>query len=355
MYILLASGARERYLDEVVRVLAIPSGAQINFRYKKKWLTGSVNSNMKKLIGANCLIGHISFHNSSSKITPLRYGKIADYKISGDFIVINFVAESYTKVTDNNEFQKELVRYADNIPQDPNGTGFFTYYNNSLPIKGVSIKDDNSYWEDTVKTLSKCDDFKKRAYNFFIVEGIFKSKNKKVISKDKFFTLNSGCCYEIVISFFNSVYNECRSSLNIESSSCVKFISSNICVFDTEYDTREIKIISNNHATQTYGYLHFDSASSICNSAEHTKTFAGIDFDLPIKVKGNTLYNITTAFVFGAAIFFASMKTNSVLPNDTSLFSAAFWTKFLSDNWWRMLASLLSGIVASFGIKKPFW
>lgn len=353
MYIFLASGYRKRYLDEVVRSLSLPSGALITLRYDNQWISPKAKELVKrKIYGAKCLICYIQYVNEESEVIPVRFGKIADAEDAGSFTAINIAVDEYACVYDKNLFRESFYKKATGIPNSSSGGFFFTEFDENATIFGLSSGNNKKYWEKTVVELLGCPKFNEINYNFFRMDGIFRQKTWFGNSITSIFQkgnciLKSGQSYHIKICFFKSFSTKYDNQIVASSDNNIKFISPTKIPIDTSYDVRRISFKTAVVSFLTYGYINIDSN----HGKSIGENFSGIDFDLSYKIEGNIVYNISVGLIFGLFLFLANFKGPSVTTSQPVEMTKLFF----EYNWVRLLLSIIAGMVASFGIKKPFW
>lgn len=352
MFIFLASNYRTRYLDEIVRSLALPVGGQINLRYKMDWLSEKAKELVEnQSVGDRCLICYIYYTASGSKVVPVRFGKIVSTDDAGSFVVITISVGKYPNCYEPTKFLETLKSKATNIPENPTSGFFFT----DLDIKkqcfeGVSSGFKKDYWDNTVSAIKQLNDFQVRKYNFFRLEGVFsqsKFPKKKELCEAKhgFFQLKSGGSYQLKFTFLDTYSSTHKNDIVADGDNNVKYYTPTVIPIDTSYDVRQISFKTSINTFSTYGHINIDS-----NQGIDMGDLFGIDFDLMLKIKGNVIYNIVIGLIFGTFLFLASMKIDTSAKDDSNAIKL-----FIENNGIRYLISCIAGLVASFGIKKPFW
>ena len=109
---LLSSAARRQYAEDIIRVLALPRGARLQFRYHHDLTTDSIRNAMQAgtLVGSDCLVSflHSSDKGVSPELIPCRSGKIIRAGSFGPFIVIVFAVEDFVFSEDWENFTSKL-------------------------------------------------------------------------------------------------------------------------------------------------------------------------------------------------------------------------------------------------------
>lgn len=100
MLILLSSGARRRYRDDIVRALAQPAGSVLRFRYGEKHVATSVLDTVRagKLDDQRALVCYFS---ATTKLVPCRFAHIDRAELVGSSLMLSLrIAEYVTKLDD---------------------------------------------------------------------------------------------------------------------------------------------------------------------------------------------------------------------------------------------------------------
>lgn len=105
MLILLSSGARRRYRDDIVRALAHPSGTRLRFRYGEEYVEPSVLADARngKLVGREAVVTHLADQTEGrpALLIPCRFATIANATMVGTSLVITLTAGAYVQRLDD--------------------------------------------------------------------------------------------------------------------------------------------------------------------------------------------------------------------------------------------------------------
>src|SRR5262245_6449097 len=71
MFLLLSSAARPRYREDILRCLAAPVGATVQFRYQKKWIAEHSPNSLSGKEGLDCFVGDAE--TGYQPLTPVRH------------------------------------------------------------------------------------------------------------------------------------------------------------------------------------------------------------------------------------------------------------------------------------------
>src|SRR5438477_10287636 len=87
MFVCLSSGASPRYRQDILRALAMPHGASLQFRYQSKWIAPSATEKIKnaKVGNTPALIAYIdqTVPGQTPELTSCRFARISDASVHG--------------------------------------------------------------------------------------------------------------------------------------------------------------------------------------------------------------------------------------------------------------------------------
>lgn len=119
MLVCLSSGARNRYLEDIVRSLALPEGAALQFRYDQSLIDVQTMARLKdgSAKGEEVLICYLftTDKGADTSIVPTRFAEIAEVKIVGSSVVLVFKLGAFAAV-DNYPNLTAKVRAISQIP-----------------------------------------------------------------------------------------------------------------------------------------------------------------------------------------------------------------------------------------------
>ena len=105
MLILLSSGARRRYRDDIIRTLAHPAGTELRFRYGTDHVEASVLADLRtgNLTGQDVLICHLADRKDGkpAALIPCRFATISRAKLVGTSIVLTLATGAYAQQLDD--------------------------------------------------------------------------------------------------------------------------------------------------------------------------------------------------------------------------------------------------------------
>jgi hypothetical protein len=112
LLILLSSGARRRYRDDIIRALAHPPGTQLRFRYGRNYVANVLLSTpgSKALVGQDALICHLADQQDGKPalLVPCRFVSVDQAQMVGSSLILTLRADAYVQRL-NNEALRNLM------------------------------------------------------------------------------------------------------------------------------------------------------------------------------------------------------------------------------------------------------
>src|SRR5688572_18618268 len=105
MIVFLSSSARPRYADDIIRMLSLPIGAQMQFRYSANWLATDVRDQVPRglLAGEYALVCFVADDKASKpyEMVPVRFVRIIRAEQVGTSYILTLAADAFASgVTD---------------------------------------------------------------------------------------------------------------------------------------------------------------------------------------------------------------------------------------------------------------
>ena len=105
MIVLLSSASRTRYSDDIIRILALPRGGQMQFRYANSWLSGDVRRQVPRtmLAGSYALVCYLADGAAavSHEIVPVRLVRIIRAEQVGSSYIFTIEAQDFVSGLDD--------------------------------------------------------------------------------------------------------------------------------------------------------------------------------------------------------------------------------------------------------------
>lgn len=119
--LLLSSGSRPRYLEDVVRALALLDGGHIQFRYENKLVASGVRAHLgeRGLVGHTCYLAYLDNRTAGKKpeIVPLREAEVLEASERGSSIILRLAARRYIRTNELSRLQHFFERSATKSPR----------------------------------------------------------------------------------------------------------------------------------------------------------------------------------------------------------------------------------------------
>src|SRR5713226_4392708 len=115
-FLCLSSGLTPQYRLDILRLLALPRGTYIQFRYEEAIIAKTLRAALAQnaLRDAKVLLAHVDCNPSARQpdgncpITPCRYSTLVTSNKVGEFYFLQFRVEEFAPCQDTVSFQKQL-------------------------------------------------------------------------------------------------------------------------------------------------------------------------------------------------------------------------------------------------------
>lgn len=346
----LGSGKTIRFKQDTLQTMALPSGAEIQFRYTDDLIPSSLQQRLESrtLSGASVLLGFVDNNQRDSEgygsVLPLRYGKLLDSARVGRVFILRFELEEFAVTKDLESLQKLLPRERrrkdKTTGQSAGALALELPEGFPGPARSTDIKD----WDGTIAELVKHDDFKDQTY-FLNIRGVFARGNTNPVElKDGECILGSENEYELKLYYLNpkpDPNNQAVQWLNVEATDPWLRIETPHLPLDSFYDVIPVQLGTPNagsHAERTV--LMFHDKEPIQNGNR-----LRIELYVPVRVEGTFLRTLIYGSALGVLLAFqqliAIFSSKELRYSKTWLVVAAFGL------------GILTGIFLAFGLAKP--
>lgn len=309
MFVCLSSGAKPRYRQDILRAIAMPRGALLQFRYGLELVTESIQGRIRKdtTRGEMVLIAYLdqSDRTEPPKFVPCRFAKMAAARIHGSTTSLTFELDSFAYVEDVKGFNSHLRTVCkDSLPfrqtaDDEYAQGAFWF---EVPTEGVSDvipTYDLHNWENIIGQLVRHQDFA-RENCFYTIEGLYDvSANTKLEMQSGRYALKPSRDYEIKLYHFLPKKAEQLVYLHFDASppSTVLTSGRSTLVADSEYDMKSIRFRTGRPTRQERAIL------SIFRSEQRPDPeFRTLDFDMALSIAGSWRMLLAWGIVVGLLI-----------------------------------------------------
>lgn len=347
MFVCLSSGARPRYRQDILRAIAMPRGARLQFRYRLELVAESVQVRIRNGTAnqEKVLIAYLDQSDRSKmpEFVPCRFATIVGARIHGSTTTAIFELDAFAYAHDVAGFNSHLRTISgERLPLRQNSNQEFAQGAFWFEVPGDAANDaigtyDLTNWENIVTQLTHRQDFATEKC-FYVVEGLRQlPKGEKVEMRDGMYPLKSSHKYEIGLYHFlpKEPGGVCHLNLAASPPSSIALPSGGALVIDSEYDMKCVL---------------FETAPSpsdrdaILSVTERDQTEALVsDFDLPLHVSGSSRGLFGLGLAIGILIAVPHLATAITTLSGAKL----TWVCLM-----QVVASILAGLLAAFGLNK---
>lgn len=386
VFIFLSSGASQRYRDDVLRAIALPRGAYLQFRYSvdayvatgvqralaidpmslvgRKALLCSLDRRlavgatvMGSIAGAEKLTG-VPGQPHQPEVVPCRYAQIAEVEVVGDAVFIRFALEGFPNLGDSKAFNDALRTEGDaargRVPSwvakgaEFEVVGEFWLERGEIPkdcLESNNRAADIAAFQKVVDRLAVHAEYSKETAFFHLI-GIRKRQKKKlcdvgyIVPKEGRFSASSNKW--LALDIFHHEPKSVQPKGRVQVSATfdeVQFDGPSAVHIDSWYDLAEVRLRTPATAVERRGVVDLHL---------HREDGAGpvLMMELPVCVPTSKLRFLAIAVLVSLAMFVASAL-------DTLTREGFSWEKGGVVLAFQLVASLVVGFVAAFGIKMP--
>lgn len=346
MLLLLSSGARARYREDIVRCLALPPGAQLQFRYDLTIVDDAIVSDVKsgKLIGQQALVCYLwnRAEGAPTEFIPCRMVEIVRAEILGSSFIVLFKVGTYPRANDD---------LASLIPDDAGRLAHWERDGAAFKLRGlfaVALKsrpvldssNDLSAFEGVVKKLSQYSDFSgAKPCQFFAVAGIHEissdcegNETFRTVSATRHgsYILRSGDEYELLVYVFapdqGPMASISETAIHVQSENqLVEFPLTKSREIDSEYDLKKFRFFTERSLSR------ITAAVIVFIHTEHAIDEGSSDIAIPVIFKGRWAVGVSRTLLIAVgssvpAMFAAAASSKLSFGLGVLMFGAAIAT-----------------------------
>ena len=176
MIIFLSSSSRPRYADDIIRMLALPHGGQMQFRYSANWLADDVRSRVPgaQLADESALICFVADGTAANpyELVPVRFARIIRAEQVGTSYILTLAADAFATNLSDAALRAAMtttdrIRLPNSAPAADELYGFSADFD-PRPHKRRSF----DAFETTARTLSDHASFATEQTAFFSVRNV---------------------------------------------------------------------------------------------------------------------------------------------------------------------------------------
>lgn len=354
MLLCISSAAMPRYKQDILRALAMPVGARLQFRYNLRWVAQALHDRTKSdsLKGLEACIAYIdqSLSEKPPDIAPIRAATILSTEVQGDFCVVEFELAGFAFAKDLPAFNKQLRTLSGNLPNWIDGS-VKGHYLEEIDRKTLALEmnADTGQWQGICKALVAYPDFQAQKL-FYRLERVYRvATGRPAECKDGVLRLCAGDLYDLQLlhyspkklAFQEPLKNDGLNWLVTDADEKVlTFVSTRALAIDSDYDVKAVRVRA---ATTT---VPLDARVSFSRRPEGaTKAEDGTwDFDLQARVTPRW-WTLTWQGLVGGALVAAQGLLLTF--NNKNIENQATVAILVG------VVGLATGLFASFGLRKP--
>jgi hypothetical protein len=357
----LSSGLMPQYRLDILRVIALPDRATIQFRYSEHLVHADLRESFTRdqCVGRNVLIGHVDGNPSrqlsdrACPVTLCRQGSFEQTQRSGSYFVLKITLGSVALTSDWDQSQSEIEsvrpRHRDDPDQgDPKphpGLSGLWCFETMLTTTPMLNLDSVGIWETVVKQLWQSPDFQKQAF-FFAIDGLYASDRRSVelqSMSEGHFTLRADKEYELRVLHWHpeadlrpALTRGTNMTVNVESPQLRPVTSPRLPV-DSPYDVKAYRVRSGASTKEEFGSfvvkIEGEDGKPVSDQPE---------IFLPVRVRPSYVKIVALTVLLAALLWLQQLvPLLSKGPVDKLMAGVTF------------LIATIAAFVVVFGIKKP--
>lgn len=342
MYLCLSSGSRPRYRRDISRALALPRGAQLQFRYRRRWIAAPILESLddpkrrKKLRGASVLVAYIDQTSKTAEpqIVPCRLATLADSVLLGRSASLQLTVTDFALAADlastNQAMRSPPVT---DLPHRVGNEFEGLYWLDVADVPGLAFSSDVGMFEEIVQQLAPLPDFEDDRF-FYTVQGLVETGDDAELPvKDNTLELRPNRDYDLRLYHYHPTEGDPGSTLGATvSGTSVSFTMTPDLVLDSPYDVKRFRFRTDSSISGDRGVF------TLRQKRESDEEWQW-DFDLPFHLKRAFTRRVGLAVLI--AVFLAIPPITSAFSNNPRIVIPA-----------SAIFGLAAGLSAAFGIQR---
>jgi hypothetical protein len=354
--LLLSSGIRPRYRHDILRALALPTGAQLQFRYQRKYLREDLFEKLTRnqVHGHKILVGYLDASDKGRipTIVPCRMGTVSDSRTEGDFALIRFKVDEFAHSSDIAGLEKKLrdslgeARYP--YWEEGNCKGHFCIELSTLPSE-ITASPELTTWQLIVKQIGASSDFEEEPF-FYSVRRLRKlSDDRETSLSDSKYVVAASSIYRLEIAHFSPNSPDAKLNRDVSNTSSLNVtlegpglqaLAGMRIVVDSPYDVKEVSFRTDGESRRLHALMSLSRQTRI--SAEGKSLLQDtLDFEIAVEVEGSWIKPISIAFLIGISLA-AQQGVPLFKANQLDVTSGVILT----------VLGVVIGLLVVFGVKK---
>jgi hypothetical protein len=355
MFVCLSSAARPEYARDILRALAMPAGAQLQFRYERSLIAASIDlkleSSPEEFREKECLICFIdqSDRAKEPEIIPCRLASLVSARLHGTTCSLTFMLGEFAYAPDLPTFRNELANVAANtLPrwgtrEYPEGKYWLDITQNASDLRQIQYTSGHwinklGTWEKIVGQIMNRKGFEQEPV-FFTMDGIRRIRdNQEWKFENGVLPLNPGSDYESRIYHYvvRPTFQPSQLCVTIAGKG-IEPISGMVLPIESEYDWMYFRIRTSRPSTEETAILNIARADAT-GKPEWS-------FNITTQTKPSHLaiwgWGLAVGVLLTVPQAYAAWNDTN-LANNVNVPILAF------------LANIVAGIMAAYGFRRSF-
>ena len=316
MFLCLSSGSSPRYREDVLRAIAQPAGTDLQFRYRRRWLSTGMQDALKTIptTRPTALIAYIDQRNNPAipEIVPCRFAQLVDAQEHGSTVSLTLRLGGTAYARDLKDANGELRKMAPDLPVLNVEKGRLVgSWATALSGNPTSIRNESELesWELVVDQLLAHEDFASEEV-FYFVHGIRNGSGHLAEKKDGRIVLDQPGDYALEVYHYYPKSELPRVSFfKVASSSpALRFWGGTVSAIDSPYDLKVFRFSAD-------ALLDSQRAVISLRKADSTAADSASGIDVPVTVKGQQFRFVGFGLLIGLSL--ASPQIVAALSNTT--------------------------------------
>ena len=357
MHLMLNAAERPRYLEDMMRVLSMPHGSYVRYRYQLRHLHEDIRENIARLRDVPCLIAYIDQHDSDAppRVVPCRFARIVRAERHGSTASALLELGNFAFAPDLDAVNVALREQDIGLPVTKRNTGvarrfYWTQLRWRDATNQIDLTEINdgfpggmlAGWEEIVRQVSASPVFDVTRV-FYIVDSLKclasgHSPEFRIQPENGVFRLLPNKEYIIRLYHFHPNKNQPGQTFRFSSSQPnVELITNPELLIDSPYDRKEVRFLTGEPSNKQTGRL------SIFREELGGTGTPLWQFDIEIAIASAKRSRLLQGIGLGILLAFPQVL---IISRTKELVGRGPLVVMV------IVAALLTGIFASFNLKK---
>jgi hypothetical protein len=350
--ICLSSGIEPRYRLDILRLLALPIGTHIQFRYAEDLIPGHLLDPLAKnqLASTPALLAHVDCTPEAPRsdqkcpITPCRYAHLIRSTRIGHYFILRFCLTEFAPCSDLHKFDTQISSQRPTWTKTNDKIEGYWCFEGPVDHHTCPHVNTTEAWQNIIKELAQRKDFSTESF-FFTVTGIYPRESEELLSPESGeFNFHANRNYEARIFHFHPPGDMRTMPTNsalikVEvSSPQLESITAPTLPIDSPYDLKSFHFQASDSARLQFAAL----VIRIDNRADGKPVETQPELYLPAKVKPATFRLLASALAIGVLLWLqqwmAAAEKGPISVKDIVIL---------------LILALATAFIVVFGLKKP--